>query len=95
MTIKSFYPGLNRLLVKETEMPVPKDNILSIPDKQFKYGVIEAVGSIKDRGDIDETTFKVNDEIYFPSRSGISIELPCGTYKLLNIQDVLVGKRVS
>lgn len=95
MTIKSFYPGLNRLLVKETEIPVPKDNILSIPDKQFKYGVIEAVGSIKDRGDIDETTFKVNDEIYFHSRSGISIELPCGNYTLLNIQDVLVGKRVD
>lgn len=95
MTIKSFYPGLNRLLVKETEMPVSKNSILSIPDNQFKYGVIEAVGSIKDRDDIDETTFKVNDEIYFPSRSGISMELPCGIYKLLNIQDVLVGRRVD
>lgn len=95
MTIKSFYPGLNRLLVKETDMPLSENNILSIPDSKFKYGVIEAVGSIKDRSDIDETTFKANDEIYFLSRSGIPIELPCGNYTLLNIQDVLVGRRVD
>ena len=95
MTIKSFYPGLNRLLVKETEIPVPKDNILSIPDKQFKYGVIEAVGSIKERNEIDETTYKVGDHVYFLAQSGIAMDLDDATFKLLNVQEILVGRRAD
>ena len=94
MTInKAFYPGLNKVLVTELDMPLAKDNILAIPDNRFKYGVIEAVGSIKERKEIDETTYKVGDFVYFLAQSGFTIDLEEGTFRLLNIQEIVVGKR--
>ena len=96
MTInKAFYPGLNRVLVKELEVPVSKNSILAIPDNRFKYGVIEAVGSIKERNEIDETTYKVGDHVYFLAQSGIAMDLDDATFKLLNVQEILVGERAD
>lgn len=96
MTInKAFYPGLNRVLVKELDMPLNARNILAIPDSRFKYGIIEAVGSIKERNEIDETTYKVGDHVYFLAQSGIAMDLDDATFKLLNVQEILVGKRAD
>ena len=51
------------------------------------------VQPIKDKEDIDTTTYKVGDNVYFLAQSGFNIELPEGTFRLINIQEVLVGEK--
>lgn len=89
---KSYYPGLNKIAVIEEALPNNND-LFVIPDNKFKYGEIVAVGSIKDKGDIATDTFKVGDKIYFLAQSGFNMDLPEGTIRLLNIQEVVIGKR--
>ena len=93
MTISSsYYPGTNRLLVKE--LPAPKlDTILTFAESPYKYAQIEAVGPIKDRKDIGEDLFKTGDYVYFLSQAGLVIDLKGGTYRLLTITDILVGEK--
>lgn len=89
---KDYYPGLNRLLIEEQALP-SANSLLVTPDSRFKYGTIVAAGSIKDRADIDTTTYKVGDNVYFLAQSGFNIELPEGTFRLINVQEVLVGEK--
>ena len=86
------YPGLNKVLVEEQQAP-DTGSILMTSSKLVSYGEIKAVGSIKDRGDIDENAFKVGDKVYFLTQAGFNMELPQGQFKLLNITEILVGVR--
>lgn len=88
------YPGLNKILVEEQQAP-DTGSILMTGVKLTSYGEIKAVGSIKDRGDIDENAFKVGDKVYFLTQAGFNMELPEGQFKLLNITEVLVGVRCN
>lgn len=88
------YPGLNRVLIKELELPEAKDALIVSSAKPFKYGEIVAIGSIKDKENIDDTMFKVGDKVYYLGHIGTKIELEeLGEVLLLNIQEILVGRQ--
>lgn len=85
------YPGLNRLLVKQGQLP-STGSIISVTEAQkYAYGEIIAVGSIKDAKDIKADQFEVGDNVYFLAQSGIDIDLPEGTFRLLQMPEVLIG----
>lgn len=91
--MSEIYAGLNRLLVEVKEVD-NKDSLIVSSKKSIGFGEIKSVGSIKDKKDIDETTFKVGDFVYFNPNAGIDIEIPNhGKFRLLNISDVLVGEK--
>ena len=88
--MSKFYPGLNRLLIKQCDLP-DSGSILSSAISAYAYGTIEAVGSIKDKAELNPEQFQVGDNVYFLSQSGTNIDLPEGTLRLLPITEVLVG----
>lgn len=87
----NFYPGLNRLLVKPMTLPSNSSIITVTATQQYAYGEIIAVGSIKDRKEFEEGHFKVGDKVYYLAQSGIDIDLPDGTLRLMQVNEVLVG----
>lgn len=87
----NFYPGLNRLLVKQSDLPSNSSIITITADQKYAYGEIIAVGTIKDKKEFDEGHFEKGDNIYYLAQAGIDIDLPDGTFRLLQVQDVLVG----
>ena len=92
METNKFYPGLNRLLIKELPVPKKQDELLVSAESPFNYGEIISVGAIKDKKELEEF-FNKGDRVYFLKNSGLLIDLPEGSYKLLNAQEVLVGER--
>lgn len=90
---ETFYPGLNRILVKEKEVPSNPKSVLFSTESNFKYGEIVAKGAIKDSKEIGEDYLKVGDDVYFLANAGLDISLPHGTFKLLAITEILVGKK--
>lgn len=88
--VSKYYPGLNRLLVVEKEVPQTPCTLIS-PDSPYSYGEIVGVGSIKDSKDIACDQFNVGDNVYFLSSAGIKMHLPEGTFKLLNVQEIIIG----
>lgn len=85
------YPGLNRLLVKPMKLP-DNGSILAVPSAQkYSYGEIVAVGTIKDQKEFKDGHFYVGDGIYYLAQSGIDIDLPEGTFRILPITEVMVG----
>lgn len=84
-----YYPGLNKVLVKEKELP-KVESILSSSKNLLNFGEIVAVGAIKDRKDIEEG-YQKGDEVYFLAQAGLPIELPEGNFKLLNVTEILLG----
>jgi co-chaperonin GroES (HSP10) len=91
MTLPSnVYPGLNKVLVEEKELPAT--SVLITGASMYSYGTIGAVGAIKDRETISDTMFNVGDDVYYLSQAGVYIDLPEGKFKLLNVTDILVGK---
>ena len=89
--MSKFYPGLNRLLVKQMELPSNSSIIEITANKQYAYGEIIAVGTVKDRKEFEDGHFVKGDNVYFLAQSGIDIDLPDGTFRLLPINEVLVG----
>lgn len=90
---KKFYPGLNRVLIELQDTPASSSALLSTSQSLVKYGEIKAVGAIKDKDAINETMFNVGDHVYILAQSGITMELPEGDYRLINITEILVGVR--
>lgn len=87
-----YYPGLNRVLVETKALP-KTNSILATSTSIFSYGTIVAIGAIKDESDISENMFNLNDNVYFLAQAGINFELPEGTFRLINITDILVGQK--
>lgn len=86
------YAGLNRVLVKDLELP-KTDSILASSANTLSYGEILACGAIKEENSIPDFMFNEGDKIYFLSRSGIVLDLPEGQFRLLNITDILIGEK--
>lgn len=87
----NFYPGLNRLLVKQMDLPSNSSIITVTATQQYAYGEIVAVGTLKDSKEFEEGHFKKGDKVYFLAQSGIDIDLPDGTFRLIQVNEVLVG----
>lgn len=90
--MKNIYPGLNRILVKQKELP-DTGSILASSSNIFSYGEIVAVGALKDDIKFKDGTFKEGNNVYFLSQAGILMEIPQGTFKLLSISDILIGEQ--
>lgn len=87
----NFYPGLNRLLVKQKELPSNSSIITVTANQQYAYGEIVAVGTVKDRKEFEPGQFEVGDNVYYLAQSGVDIELPEDTLRILPINEVMVG----
>lgn len=86
------YAGLNRVLVKDLELP-KVDSILASSTNLLGYGEIVVCGAIKDEDKIPDFMFNDGDKVYFLARSGIMLDLPEGQFRLLNITDILIGDK--
>lgn len=86
------YAGLNRVLVKDLELP-KTDSILASSTSTLSYGEILACGAIKEEDSIPDFMFNEGDKIYFLSRAGLVLDLPDGQFRLLNITDILIGEK--
>lgn len=91
--MSKFYPGLNRILVKKMELPTSSSIIAVTANQQYGYGEIIAIGSIKDSKEFKADHFEEGDNVYYLAQAGIDIELPDGTFRLLPINEVLVGTK--
>lgn len=89
--MQKYYPGLNKILVKELELP-QTNSILATSNNLLHYGEIFAIGAIKDDKEIDSDMFNTGDKVYYLAQAGMNIDLPNDTYRLINITDVLVGE---
>ena len=86
------YAGLNRVLVKDLELP-KVDSILASSTSVLSYGEILACGAIKEEDSIPDFMFNEGDKVYFLSRAGLVLDLPDGQFRLLNITDILIGEK--
>lgn len=86
------YAGLNRVLVKDLELP-KVDSILASSTSVLSYGEILACGAIKEEDSIPDFMFNEGDKVYFLSRAGLVLDLPDGQVRLLNITDILIGEK--
>lgn len=89
--MSKFYPGLNRILVKKMDLPTSSSIIAVTANQQYGYGEIIAVGSVKDSKEFKDGHFYIGDNVYYLAQAGTDIELPDGTFRLLSINEVLVG----
>ena len=86
------YAGLNRVLVKDLELP-KTDSILASSTSTLSYGEILTCGAIKEEDSIPDFMFNEGDKVYFLSRAGLVLDLPDGQFRLLNITDILIGEK--
>lgn len=86
------YAGLNRVLVKDLELP-KVDSIIASSTSVLSYGEILACGAIKEEDSIPDFMFNEGDKVYFLSRAGLVLDLPDGQFRLLNITDILIGEK--
>ena len=88
--MEKYYPGLNKVLVEQQQIPTD-DSILTLSSNVMSYGKVIALGPIKDKKEIGENFLKEGDNVYFLTQAGINMQLPEGTYKLMNVTDILLG----
>jgi co-chaperonin GroES (HSP10) len=88
---EQYYPGFSMILVEKKD--VPKTGLLMSATHPVGYGKVVAVGAIEDK--FIGTKPEVGNHIYFPSNAGSDIEIPEGTFRLIRVQEILLGDRTN